>query len=371
MKPADDPTHYPRAVWNTTEHDYVKTRSDSSPETELHKKIKDQEEHIARLQKEVSQLGNKVISLDSVTGKSFQLWTNLPNRDIFNHLVEYLRLRGGEELKYWRGKNTQRHEHFKDKGLKNKPGRNRSLSFEEELFLVFVKLKTGFNNCQLEHLFGISDSMISQIFTTHINFLEVELKLLFEMPEVGREGTAECYKQFPNLKVVLDCTEIRTQRSRDLRARKELYSHYKGNETMKFMVGLAPNLCVNYVSKGYGGRASDRKITLESPELLSALTPGSAVMSDRGFNLSEELKELGVELIIPDFKGRDRSQLTRGECESSENIAKARIHVERIIQRIRTFHILGHTALLSMKDIMQQVFTVCAYLTNFQLPIVR
>ena len=32
--------------------------------------------------------------------------------------------------------------------------------------------------------------------------------------------------------------------------------------------------------------------------------------------------------------------MTRTEFESSEHVAEARIHVERIIQRIRTFHIL-------------------------------
>lgn len=63
--------------------------------------------------------------------------------------------------------------------------------------------------------------------------------------------------------------------------------------------------------------------------------------------------------------------MTKQELESSEHVAKARIHIERIIQRIRTFQILGKTARLSSKDIMDQTFTVCAYLTNFQLPIIR
>ena len=164
---------------------------------------------------------------------------------------------------------------------------------------------------------------------------------------------------------------METQRSSNLQARKEFYSNYKGRDTVKFMVGLSPMLTTNYVSKGYGGRASDKLMTLESQELLNALPPGSSVMSDRGFNVGEELKALGVDLIIPDFKGRDRTQITKGELESSEQIAKARIHIERIIQRIRTFQILGKTVRLCSTDIFDQIFTVCAYLTNFQLPIIR
>ena len=193
------------------------------------------------------------------------------------------------------------------------------------------------------------------------------------MPEVeGNEGVADVFQKYGSeLKVVLDCTEIQTQMSSDLRARKEFFSNYKQRDTMKFRVGLAPNLTVNFVSKAWGGQASDKRMTLDSEELLNALTLGSSVMWDRGFTLSKKLKERGVKLIIPDFKGCNRSQMTRRECENSQSNAQARIHVECIIQRIRTFHILNRTVLLSMKDIMEQIFTVCAYLTNFQSPIVN
>ena len=205
--------------------------------------------------------------------------------------------------------------------------------------------------------------------------MHIELKLLFEMPALQTEdGVADVFSKYgPKLKVVLDCTELQTQKSSDLRARKQLFSYYKQRDTMKFMVGLAPNLTVNFVSKAWGGRASNTTITMNSSELLDVLTRdgGASVMSDRGFTVDKELSALGVDLIIPDFKGWDRSQLTEKECLSSESVAQARIHVERIIQRIRTFHILSRTVPLTMKDIIEQVFSVCAYLTNFQLPIVR
>jgi chloramphenicol O-acetyltransferase len=42
----------------------------------------------------------------------------------------------------------------------------------------------------------------------------------------------------------------------------------------------------------------------------------------------------------------------------SENISEVRIHVERAIQRIKTFHILYGEDKLCMKDIAEQIFTV-------------
>lgn len=125
------------------------------------------------------------------------------------------------------------------------------------------------------------------------------------------------------------------------------------------------------MSQAWGGRASDKHITMHSDSFLSGLTPGAQVMADRGFTVNDELRQLGVRTIIPAFKGRGRPQLTKSECAKSEDIAKARIHIERIIQRIRTFHILGSVVRLNMTDIIEQLFTVCAYLTNFQTPIIQ
>lgn len=274
------------------------------------------------------------------------------------------------QINLWRGgKNNQNTKPFNEK----KSVDRRQLSFHEELYLVLVKLKTGFSNQELQKFFQISDSSISMIFTTYVNLLAIELKHLFQMPDVALDESdiLPCYREYDGLKVVLDCTEVWTEQSSQLQARKELYSNYKGRETAKFLVGLSPYQTVNYVSAAWGGRASDKHITLAAQDLLQSLPAGSSVMTDRGFNIEEDLKMIGVKLIIPSFKGRGRNQLSREEFEKSEKIAEARIHVERIIQRIRTFKILESRAKLSMLDILEQVFVCCAYLVNFSFPIVN
>ena len=194
-----------------------------------------------------------------------------------------------------------------------------------------------------------------------------ERKLTFE----EESDKAECYEAFKNLRVVLDCTELMTQRSSNLEARKKTFSNYKHYDSAKFLVGISPNLTVNFVSKAWGGRASDKLITLKSSSLMESLEDGDAVMADRGFNVAADFKKKGVQLLIPDFKGRDRAQISQKEASRSEYISKARIHVERVIQRIKTFYFLERTVRLNMHDIIEQVFTVCAYLTNFQMPVVR
>ena len=234
-----------------------------------------------------------------------------------------------------------------------------------------MRLKTGKFYFDIARDLGISDTLVSRVFSTWINFLVIELKLLFEMKVNLNDDhlVAPCYREYEQLKVVIDCTELVSERASNLQARKETYSNYKSRDTIKFLVGLSPNLTVNYVSFAYGGRASDKHITLESTNMLENLPAGSEVMADRGFRVEKELSDMGVKLIIPDFKGRDRSQMSVEEVRHSEHIAMARIHVERIIQRIRSYHVLSGTMQLCQQDVIEQMFTVCSYLVNFQTPI--
>ena len=55
----------------------------------------------------------------------------------------------------------------------------------------------------------------------------------------------------------------------------------------------------------------------------------------------------------------------------TRRIAKVRIHVERVIQRIKTFHILDKTMSLSFHIVADDIFKTCALLTNFQSPIIK
>ena len=206
----------------------------------------------------------------------------------FHSLLDYLESRSSG-LKYWRGQGTTKCQNYSDQN-RNKPGPNRRLSRKEELFLVLIKLKSGYQNNHLSHLFNISESLVSQVLSTWINFLSVELKYLFELPCVPNDITMDCFQDFPNLKIVIDCTELELERASNLQARKETWSNYKQRDTVKFMIGLSPYLCVNYVSVGYGGRASDKKITSDSEALLSWLSEGDQVMADRGFDVGDMLQ---------------------------------------------------------------------------------
>ena len=229
-----------------------------------------------------------------------------------------------------------------------------------------IRLKVGLFQKDLALRFGLSEATISRVFTSWINLMYIELKDLCEMPDCESSEKAKQFGRFPMVRVILDCTEIYTEKPSSLQANKAIYSHYKSHNTFKYLVGISPHPAVVYVSRAWGGRASDKHITSQRQDLIDALKLGEQVMVDRGFAIESILLPRSVELVIPDFKGQGRSQLTEIEGKMSEKIAEARIHVERAMQRIKMYHILGNEFKLSMAHLAIQIFTVCAFLVNFQ-----
>jgi hypothetical protein len=88
----------------------------------------------------------------------------------------------------------------------------------------------------------------------------------------------------------------------------------------KFLVGISPSGAFTYISKAWGGRASDKQITL-ADGLLDKLDHGDMVMSDRGFLIEEELAVRGVTLAIPAFT-KGKKQFSRKDVEKSRQMLR-------------------------------------------------
>lgn len=143
-------------------------------------------------------------------------------------------------------------------------------------------------------------------------------------------------------------------------------SNYKHKNTGKALIECTPNGAVSYISQLYVGSISNIELT-RVWGFLNTLDgkAGVSVMADRGFTIKDMLAEKGVELNIPPFL-EGRKQLPAEEIERGRRIAALRIHVERIIGRIKNFAILNGTLQISMIRIANQIVSVRAWLTNFQ-----
>lgn len=116
------------------------------------------------------------------------------------------------------------------------------------------------------------------------------------------------------------------------------------------------------------GSVSDVHITKECG-FIEMLDEGGAVMVDKGFTISELLKEKKVKLYMPPF--RKENKFTKSQVETTRRIASARIHVERKMEQIKNYRILQGIMPLSLSGVADELFFVCAALTNLQPPLAK
>lgn len=244
----------------------------------------------------------------------------------------------------------------------------RTLSKSEELFMVLYRLKTGVRAKKVARTFGSSESSLSRIFCTWINFLDKKLSALIKFPTLKavKHHMPELFRDFPNTRVILDCTEVRIQKPSKLKAQRQTFSPYKHYNTFKALVGVTPDRHMRIVHDLWGGHISDTEAVVKSG-LVDLLEQGDAVMVDKGFRLDTILSPT-VEIHIPPFKRG--TQFSDSEVIATRKIAGSRIHVERVIRRIKEFHFLDTPVPVNMLDIAGSIFRTCAHFRNFQRPII-
>lgn len=118
---------------------------------------------------------------------------------------------------------------------RKKPGPQRKTSVEEEFFMTLVRLRQGLSE---EDLAFRMKSTVCRIVTTWISFLSRELSPLIHWPtrEENKLHYPECFKRYPNVKAIIDCTEVCIQRPSLAEAQALTYSNYKSTNTWKTLV---------------------------------------------------------------------------------------------------------------------------------------
>ena len=338
--------------------------------TLLELKLADCEEKLLEVKNENEILLSRQFSLDKIKddNSAILFYTGFPSYKALMSFYKYIEPKL-EKMQYWKGERLIKDSQpYQEDENRKKPGPSRKLSFLDEFLLVLMRLKAALFVQDLADRFGISISLVSRICITWINLLYFELKDIFPFPtqELVCKNMPEEFAEFASTRIILDCTELFIQRPSAMLAQSETWSDYKHHNTWKLLVGVTPNGQVSFLSDLWGGRVSDKQITRESG-VLALLDSGDNVMVDRGFDIRDILPA-GVTLNMPPFlAGRD--QLTAAETEETMTIASVRIHVERAIGRIKTYHILDGCLPNTLSSYATQIATVCGLFTNFLPPL--
>ena len=298
--------------------------------------------------------------------KKFKFYTGL-SYDKFIAIWHFLGP-AAYRLNYW-NRDTKN----KAKSPSKKPGPTRKLEPINEFFLTLVRLRLGCAEQDLAYRFGVSQTLVSTIVITWIQFLYVHFSSikdqLFPPRSVMQKYKPSSFNSLRNIRVTIDCTEIFTQEAADFQKQGNTYSSYKSHTTHKVLVGCSPNGALCFISDAYEGSISDNEIVNQSG-FLDYINPGDLVLADRGFLIKEELMKKKAYLNIPPFLG-NRQRFTKQEEIKTKKIAKLRIHVERIIERMKKYRVIKYTVPSSLNPLVSQIVFVIGMLVNHQIPIVR
>ncbi|XP_057306784.1 uncharacterized protein LOC130644980 [Hydractinia symbiolongicarpus] len=262
------------------------------------------------------------------------------------------------------------------------------LSLEDQILLTLVKLKHNMSFDLLSHVSGISKTTAIEYFWKWLDVMYIWLKFFVKMGErdnIFKMIPPVFKKKFPRLTSIIDCFEIFIEAPTSLLARAQCYSTYKKHCTIKVMISCTPLGTINFVSRCWGGRASDIQIVRDSQFFSSRYhLPGDQILADRGFTLVDDFAAgSGSELIIPAFT-RGKNQLSAQEVENTRKITSVRIHIERVIGLLKNRYTIlkGIMPIQTVKKISDEnlndtlascdkMVTVCSALVNMNKSIAQ
>ena len=174
------------------------------------------------------------------------------------------------------------------------------------------------------------------------------------------------FSQYSTCRIIIDCTDLEIATPKLMSEQSATYSTYRGMNSLKVIIGVAPNAVITSVSGLYPGSVSDKSIVQESG-LFTHFVPGDLILADKGF-LIQDLLPRGVSVNIPPFL--NCGKFTESEARATKSIARCRIHVERANARLKSFRILGFIPSY-LRCHADKLCQLCAALGNLQFPLIK
>ena len=256
-----------------------------------------------------------------------------------------------------------------------------SLTCFQQLIMTLLRMRLNLPLGFLGYMFDIHCSTASRIFNNTISVLYdkfVPPCVFWPDRQELRESLPMSFRRaFKSCACIIDCFEIFIETPGTLRAKAQTYSQYKHHHTMKYLIGITPAGSVSFISRGWGGRTSDKMIT-ENSGFLNNILPGDTILADRGFDVGDTLGLYNAKLKIPAFT-KGKKQLCPADIESTRGLASVRIHVERVIGVVRQKYMILQSTVSHPLCVapakgepmpLDKIVSICCALTNICPPVV-
>ncbi|CAN7999688.1 unnamed protein product [Ixodes hexagonus] len=144
------------------------------------------------------------------------------------------------------------------------------------MIVFLIRLRLNLSLQDLAYRFQVSQPTITRIVNKWLEAAYARLQNAVMWPgrDVLRQSMPMAFRRTFGtwVAVILDCFEVFIVRPSSLHARALTWSNYKHHNTVKYLIGIAPQSVITFISTGWGGRTSDKHLT-EHCGVLDKLLP--------------------------------------------------------------------------------------------------
>lgn len=241
--------------------------------------------------------------------------------------------------------------------------------------VTLFKIKNNDTFVRISDQFQLARSTVKLQFEKHVQILATFFQNFIYLPSPLdiKQNLPLVFKiRYSNVQLIIDCFEIQIQKPSNPVRQAQTWSQYKSCNTVKYLIGCTPAGLICYISKGYGGRISDKAI-IEQSDFIDILPTNCTIMADRGFKEAEALLSTkNIKILRPPSVFTNQKP-TKQQVIETKVIASLRVHVERVIRRIREFHILKPHSVVNYSHIkyLDHIVIIASGLVNLQEALIK
>ncbi len=219
--------------------------------------------------------------------------------------------------------------------------KNVKLSKFQQLLLTLMRLRLDLRNQDLAYRFGVKVGTVTRTVHQLVSIMSSTLvpTAVFwpSRAELRKNLPAALRTSYPDCAVIIDCFTVPFEepvsRGNQQHQQQGVGTSYN---VLKYLIGVAPQGVVTFVSRGVLGNVSDKSLA-EGCGLLCKLLPGDVVLASRDLDIADSVAARGALFkIAGSYQGEPYGS---SECSpladtSSETMSVQR-HVDRVISMVK------------------------------------